>query len=90
MVGCEQRPHGNGLVDAVELFAGEVGLKLKVFMVLGGVATILAATQFAPPVAGLFAFAPLAWQEIALVALGSAAVLVLLERIKRGWRIAGS
>lgn len=59
-------------------------------MVLGGVATILAATQFAPPVADLFAFAPLAWREIALVALGSGAVLLLLERIKRGWRIAGS
>jgi Ca2+-transporting ATPase len=52
-------------------------------MVLGSVAVILAAAQYVPSVAGLFAFAPLLLNEIAVVALCSGVVLLLLEQIKQ-------
>ena len=38
VVGGEQRTHGDGLVDAVEGFAGEISVELHVTCALGGVA----------------------------------------------------
>lgn len=54
-------------------------------IVLGVVAIILLATQFVPPIADVFKFARVATGEMVTIALASAAVLFLLERLKPIW-----
>jgi len=43
------------------------------------------AAQFAPAIAGLFGFAPVAAAKMVAILLGSAAVLFILERMKPLW-----
>ncbi len=59
--------------------------------ILGVVGAILLATQFVPPIAGLFAFAPVSGAQFLILAVLSLAALVLLERLKPLWgrRLAG-
>ena len=59
--------------------------------ILGVVGAILLATQFVPPIAGLFAFAPVSGPQFLVLAGLSLAALVLLERLKPLWgrRLAG-
>ncbi len=54
-------------------------------IVLGLVAVILLATQLAPPLAGLFRFAPVPPAGLVLIALASVAALLGLERLKPLW-----
>lgn len=54
-------------------------------IVLGGVAVILLTTQFVPPVADLFRFAPVPPHQAAVIALASLATLFGLERLKPLW-----
>jgi Ca2+-transporting ATPase len=55
------------------------------FAVFGLVAAIMLATQCVRPVAGLFAFAPVSTAQSAMIALTSAGLLLLLERLKPLW-----
>jgi Ca2+-transporting ATPase len=61
------------------------GPNLALGVVLAVVAPILAATQFLPPVAGLFGFARLDGGEAAAVLVLALAVFVGLERLKPLW-----
>lgn len=61
------------------------GPNLALGVVLAVVAPILAATQFLPPVAGLFGFARLDGGEAAAVLVLALAVLLGLERLKPLW-----
>lgn len=54
-------------------------------IVLGGVTVILLTTQFVPPVAELFAFAPISVVQMAMIAAVGVAAMFLLERIKPIW-----
>ena len=52
---------------------------------LVAVAAILLTTQFVPPVAALFRFAPIIPAEMGTILLAGLAMLVLLERLKPLW-----
>ena len=53
--------------------------------VLGGVAVILVSTQLIAPVADLFAFARITFQEIGVIVTVNVLALIALERAKRVW-----
>ena len=55
-------------------------------LVMAVVATILAATQFVPPLAGLFRFGRVDGAALAAMGASAVAVLIVLERAKRLWR----